>query len=231
MGPGRVQAGVLCTPCGLLACIVLAPLGHGAGQGLPKPEHSKHGWGSASRSLEDPTGGGGQQAPCAVSRAGAHSKRRCLETLCLWVGTEEQVAGEGLSDEGSVQLMREGGGVGAALQLTCLGLKTGGWARGRRRDCHTEGAGMSPSGPLGTFQRIRVGCWCQAGWRGVLRWGKLAEMGQVREGETISPAGAPRPRAGADGGAEPEAAVGGGARGTERVFGFRKLSRGQLENQ
>lgn len=107
--------------------VSLWPLsGRGAGQGLPKPEHSKRGWGSAPRSLEDPIGGGGQQTPCAVSRAGAHSKRRCSEALCLWVGTEEQEAGAGLSDEGSVQLMRESGGVVAALQLTSLGLKTGG---------------------------------------------------------------------------------------------------------
>lgn len=152
---------------------------------------------------------------CCFQSWGPQEDVGLLETLCLWVGSEEEVAGAGLSDEGSVQLMRDGGAVGTAPQLTWLGLQTGGWARGRSWDCHTEGAGMSPSGPRGAFRRIRVGCWSQAGWRGVLRWGKPAKMGQVREGETGRPAGTPWPRAGADGRAE--AGVGGEVSGAWRT--------------
>lgn len=60
VGPEQVQAGMLWPPCALLACITLAPSGRGAGQQM---------W-PGLRSQKP----GGQQALCAVSRAGAHRK-------------------------------------------------------------------------------------------------------------------------------------------------------------
>lgn len=179
-------------------CIALGRSGRGAEQGLPRPEPDKRGCGSATRRPGDPAGGGGEQwALGVVSGAAVPRKMRGSRkpSVCGWEPRRRWL-GPGVQMKGQSSSQETWGGGHPAAHLAALGDwggREGGDGTASRRGWDGSWRSSRES------QRIPMGCQCQVGWRGVLGWGKLATMGQVREGETGRPTGASWPRAGAAG--------------------------------